>query len=578
MDFLGQKRAAFLICLLAGVLFAAPVLSNIQNWGGYDWDQHFFYHGSAWISMVKYWQIPLWNPFYCGGSPLLANPQSTFLSPFFLPVLFFGPVTGLKIELIVYLVLGLFGMFLLARKLGTKALPAYLAAGLFMFSSWFTARVAVGHTTFLPFALLPWAVLFFLEGYTRRLFLLASAAVLAVMFLSGGIYPFYFTCMFLALYAALDGVERKSFKPVILVAAVLVLALGISAVKLIPMLQFTGGLSAEDSQYSSFGMLVQGLAGREQKIPANDAATGRGSLDGEELVGATLQGKVAWGWHEYSAYIGILGLVLVLLSVILYRKTWKLLVIGFAFLVLSLGDYSPIPAWQIIKEIPVIGALHGPSRLLILFVFCASLLATKSLSDIKPINRHWISAIIIVLVLADLMLVSRPLLYNAFDSEPLQINPYEHKEYVHLAVADQFKSQYPNMLQNLDTVNCYERVHPRIRAVPQFYDNGEPYPGFIGNAYIAETNKTYNLSFFSPNKVVVEGIDEPGTLVYNQNYLPGWNADGQPAISHGGLVAARVTRQEKVEFTYLPSTFYISLALSLLSLLIGGFICWKWQQ
>jgi hypothetical protein len=69
--------AAFALASIASYpVFVAP-----HNWGIRDWDQHLFYHHVARAIIVRYHQMPLWNPWACGGMPLLANPQSRVLTP-----------------------------------------------------------------------------------------------------------------------------------------------------------------------------------------------------------------------------------------------------------------------------------------------------------------------------------------------------------------------------------------------------------------------------------------------------------------------------------------------------------------
>ena len=66
----------------------------MDNWGILDWNEHFLYHGVPYQSIIEHGQFPLWNPYSCGGNPMLANPQSRFLSPLFLIDLAFGVVVG----------------------------------------------------------------------------------------------------------------------------------------------------------------------------------------------------------------------------------------------------------------------------------------------------------------------------------------------------------------------------------------------------------------------------------------------------------------------------------------------------
>ena len=61
----------------------APILFALDNWGIQDWDHHFVLMEVPRASLLEYFQIPLWNPYSEGGMPMLAHPQSRFLSPFF---------------------------------------------------------------------------------------------------------------------------------------------------------------------------------------------------------------------------------------------------------------------------------------------------------------------------------------------------------------------------------------------------------------------------------------------------------------------------------------------------------------
>lgn len=594
MELLGSKRAALSLFAVFSLIWLLPVFGNLGSLGSYDWDQHLFYHGSAFISLTKFGEFPLWNPFYCGGSPLLANPQSVFISPFFIFVLLFGVVEGLKIEILAYMVIGLFGMFMLSRRLGIKIVQSYFAAVVFMLGSWFSARVFVGHTTFFPFALVPWAVFFYLKSLEKLYYAMLSALVLSVMFLSGGIYPFYYSALFLGLYALLEAFQKPDrgnaqdaeqdiwsrLKPLLIVCLILAFAALFSAVKLIPVIEYTNGASYEDSQYNSPVLLWNGLLSRNQGVAFNDGLSGHNSItDAGKFEEAMLSGRVPWGWHEYSSYLGIIPLLLGLAALLNYRKNWKLLVIAVIFLFLSLGAFSPVPLWSLLSSIPFLGNLHGPSRFLIMFAFCISLLSAKALSDIRNINSRHVAAAVLLIVLVDLSLVSRPAIESAFREPPLGINTLDYMDYVHVFSSDKYSTQYPYMLQNLDTVNCYERLHPKIRVVPQVFDTGDEYPGFVGNAFIAETNKSLNISYFSPNRVVIGTGGLSGTLVYNQNFYLGWHAKGKEAISYRGLMAARVSGSDtEVEFYYAPQSFYLGLAVSVISLLLAAGFALKWRQ
>lgn len=586
--------AAFFAAL--SVFFFLPVLNDFGNWGLYDWDQHLFYHASPRIAILDYGQFPLWNAHYCGGTPLLANPQSAFLSPFFAFVLLFGAVWGLKLEAMIYLFFGLFGTFLVARKLGSAPVASAVAAVVFMLSSWYAVRVVVGHTTFFPFALMPWLFLFYLKSLQSVRWVAAAAFTLAITFLAGGIYPFYASVLLLGGYSLLASVEKRRLSPLIVVAAVLVLAFLLAAVKALPVLEFTAGASVErDVQMAGAKIFARALFYPFQDLAGGDFATGLNTIpEGVERDIATSAGEVPWGWHEYSAYVGVIAFLLAAISVFNYRKSWKLLALALFFFALSLGDSSPVPLWKLLRSLPFLGGLHGPSRFIIPLVFVTSLLAANSVSKVRLLRLRRVSLILLAVITAELLLVSMPLVSQAFPVKPPENLQTGNPGFIQFYSPDPYVSQYPDLLQNLGTLNCYERVHLRIRASPQFVGEA-PYPNFIGNAYVAETNQSLDFSYFSPNKVKVNvaeaEINETATLVVNQNYHEGWKASiltdvrSLPSLrsasngkvkSHNGLLAAEITPDDRyVEFRYLPESFVIGAMISAAALLLSLLIFFK---
>ncbi len=588
--------AIALAAFAAAFLFLQPIFHNIGNWGMYDWDQHFFYHESPRISLLAFHQFPLWTPYYCGGNLLLANPQSPFLSPFFALVLLFGAVVGLKLEALVYFALGLGGMFLVVRKLGCSQLASVFASVVFMGGSWFAVRMVVGHTTFFPFALLPLAFFFYLRATSASAptaavrWGIAASVMLAVMFLSGGIYPFYAAVLLLVLYSVLDSVAMKKAAPVAAVVAMLVFAALLASVKLVPVVDFTAGVSADkDTQLTSAGIVMKSLLSRDQDIPKNDFKTGRDLVqEGRQKELDTLAGKLPWGWHEYSAYVGVIPLILAALSVVAFRRNWKLIFAALFFLLLALGTYLPFGLWQLLRQLPFFSSLHGPSRFIIVFVFLVALLAAKSLSGLKISSNSRIQAafvvVLLIVVAADLFLVSRPLLSNAFPFAPLEIKSTNigTNDFIQMGSSLPELSQYPNLLQGIGTLNCYERLHLRNRAVPQFID-GVPFWGFIGNAYIAGTNESLNFTFFSPQRISLKlpRLESGSTLVINQNYYKGWSArvsGGNVAFSFGGLLAAKIGPEDsgkEIVFTFSSAPFILGAVISIIAAVIAVLIFLK---
>jgi hypothetical protein len=128
---------------------------------------------------------PLWTPWLGGGYPLAVHPSDSSLSPLLVPILLFGDVLGVKINLALLLLAGAWGVRSLARELGGLEEPAAALAGaLFAVSGWLPGMILIG---FYPQALqllaLPAAALA-LRGHPQAR--LGAAVLLALLLQQGG--------------------------------------------------------------------------------------------------------------------------------------------------------------------------------------------------------------------------------------------------------------------------------------------------------------------------------------------------------------------------------------------------------
>ena len=116
---------------------------------------------------------------------MLANPQSGFLRPAFLFSLGFGCVIGQKLEIALMLLVGVLGMWFLAKHSGVSAQGRVISCALFCFSTYFTLKIGGGLVSFFQYFLLPTLFLCFLRGQKDRRFLYAGAGVLVLAILGG---------------------------------------------------------------------------------------------------------------------------------------------------------------------------------------------------------------------------------------------------------------------------------------------------------------------------------------------------------------------------------------------------------
>ncbi|HLF66373.1 MAG TPA: hypothetical protein VI522_02025, partial [Gammaproteobacteria bacterium] len=282
-------RSQLFLGLLFGIialLYTLPIFKDINNWGIQDWDQHLFYHGVPRTTLLEYGQLPLWNPYYVGGTVMLANPQSRVLSPSFLLILLFGPVAGLKVDIWLHLFIGLPGTYLLARHYQLGRAAALVSAFVFNLSSIYALNLTVGMTWFMSVMYLPWAFLFYLKALQNWRYAPVSGLFLVLMFFGGGAYPLSITLLFLGVYALLLAFLRiYPIRQLALVLTIIVLVtLCLGAIKFLPAIEFQRQHPRTVYDYSGYSLngLRYALLNRRQTLDAiaNLPIEQRGFMDG----------------------------------------------------------------------------------------------------------------------------------------------------------------------------------------------------------------------------------------------------------------------------------------------------------
>ena len=570
------------------LFFIWPVFAGPEKLGVSDWDWTLFQTAVPAKTIGEFWQFPLWNPWYCGGSPMLASPQSTFLSPFYIFVLLFGEVNGVRFIIAACTITGVLGMYFLARTIGLSRISSFLPPVVFIFSSWFVLRATEGHLVFLPFAFLPFVAAFYIRSFEKGRALpniILSALFLVWIFFAGGAYPFPVTIIFLSFYTLFSVISRKSLKPVINLVLIGVFAALLGAVKVLPSYEFFSEAprKTQDTQYHSVEILKDALFSRTQHVMEQDKIFYQTTDETQaEYLQGFWGGKRPWGWHEYGAFVGVAAFVLYLAAFIYFRRSWIWLTISLIALIMSLGEATALNIWSPLHHLPVFSSLHGPSRVIILFVFAFSMAAGIALSSLEEgrnergnILRRAVAALAVIVVLVEIATVSRPLLNDVFvDPKP----PVVENEYRQIIIGDPVTMTYRHFLQNRGVVNCYETMNPPKKAAPYGDDTGRTNPGYRGEAYLAEGQGSAVIRRFTPNEVTVEVESQgSGVLVLNQNYFKGWmvkkGASREEAANRYGLVSTSVNAgKADVVFYYSPRSYRLGLAISIFSFVVFGFI------
>jgi hypothetical protein len=565
---LRELGAAVVIAAVAAACFVWPVLLSGDRWGINDWDQHQLYYGFARWSIADRGELPFWNPFMCGGNPALANPQSPWLHPLFALVLILGDLPGLKLLVWLHAALGALGAWFFGRRLGCSRIAAWLPAAAFGLGSTYALHVATGHSTWFAMAWLPFSLAALHAGFTRPYAATWAGAAAALVLYIGNANLFIWLFVIAAVWTTAETVARRGTGPLVAFAIMVAVGAGLAAVKLLPMAAFLDGVTTKEIADTSSGnwrMFWYALLGHTQTLRAYE-----GQIPG-----------IAWRFWEYGAYVG----PVVLLGAIGYlatrpRRAAPLAAVALASLWIALGHgYGP---WDLLSALPGFSGIRVPSRAIAFAPLALATMAALWLSEWEKHLPPLAVAAGVALFAFDIVWVCRAPFNEAFVVAPTDVtrgrfqqvegkkdfrSGWDRAARRYLAP---YSDMYPAFLQGRGTVNCYDRLHLPIAAIPAVRRNGAANPLWRGEAWL-EAGGTADLHGAGGRRLVVSVKPaRPGRLVLNQNFAPGWRClDGRRVIGAQGRLAVHVQPADsRVVFLYTPPYLGAGVTVTILSCLV----------
>ena len=229
----GEIGLVVLAALVFGAVFSYPLVLHPGVLSSFwDWDFAMQLTLAGYRSIIGYHQLPLWNPWKCGGAPLLANPQARILNPFFLLILIFGPAAGAHLEVPLAPRDGVGGRLRAWPR--TWDAPAGRRGLRLGVRGQFMVPFArgLGELVMMGFCYLPWLLAFGWLAIEQRLrWVWPAAAALALMWLDGSPYPPSFAALMLGLLALALAVLQRSIRPLWVTACVFALGLTVAGAK-----------------------------------------------------------------------------------------------------------------------------------------------------------------------------------------------------------------------------------------------------------------------------------------------------------------------------------------------------------
>jgi hypothetical protein len=548
--------AALGIFLVLAAFFYSPLGKDWGMYGSADWDFSNCIHAvPAWT--VKYFhELPLWNPYLRGGSTQIGNPQNP--SPFsltFLMSLIAGPLAGIKFGNALNAVLGMAGMYFLMGAFDTIWIARVLAAVLLAFNGTVAQHVIQGHFMWLMTMYWPWMLLFFLKGLKDRPWMYLAAGALSLQFWGGGTYPLAFALAILGLLTVLLSLRDKNAGYLLRFAEMMGAFVIFSGPRLFMVMEtlyrFPRVTINEDMQIP-WGIFYYAFLCQDQ-----------------------IHHHCGIKVDEFSAYVGIVPIVLSVISFFYWKKIWPYLCVLSFSLVMAFGNSPYSPFWPVFHQMGA-GYFHFSTRSFLISVFFIALCSGLSLSYLVLYWREKYPAVIPMAVLAvifvaiNLLAVLTPV-HRVTETGERQKQDFQSAlPFSQLEVTQKERYRFGNsamldlILQNTGTANGYDALTTPSHVVPK---NSQDYRGEF---YLQHSSGSVRVASWSPNKWDVKlQVFQKDVLVVNQNYDPGWRTyPPRKTLNANGVLGVEVTPEDaEMVFYYLPFNFILGCWVSLIGLM-----------
>ncbi|MCB9707715.1 MAG: hypothetical protein H6714_02840 [Myxococcales bacterium] len=560
------------LMLWTGVVYAflPDVLYSGSRIGTHHDEHYFLMHEEvARRTMVEFLQLPAWNPFFCGGIPELANPQSTLLAPDFVLRLLAGAVIGRKLTIVLTLIIGMEGVYRLGRRWRNSHLGSMLAAVVFSTSGWFVSFIELGWLNFfVGFQLLPWAVLFFsnaLErGRTQNA--IATAAVLTWMLFCGGTYTVPYTVLTLFLvtlqYSWLHWRAPRwpmnFLRPWCALAAVGLLSIGLGAIRLLPMANVIAS------------------------HPRHWFAPERNNI--APLFAAMLDSS---GGGLHSIFTGVLLLGLLATGVLWFDKlSRRYLIASAVFLLLALGNTGWWSPYNWLEQLPLFGQLRNPERFTTVMALFLALGAGRSITLFEQTVyglglRHKTTKgglfVRTLLLLGTTVAVFGMCAYVV--SGMISAHRVEYGEVYREPPLDTYRGGFSQTKGNRWDAHVWPLINRGSLACFEetpFTQSSALRADLLQEEFVLD-NLTARLTRerWTPNRIDLR-IDtpDPAIVIVNQNFHRAWTATAGHVFNHHGRIAVKLPPGTyRFSLAYRDWWIYVGAIISLLTFMCCVFIC-----
>ncbi len=550
-----------------GLVFVTPLALggfwfSVDKLGIADWDYYFSQHENYRQTILQYHQFPFWNPWTCGGTAGLGDPEFPGFTPRFLLELLFGVPVGLRLAIWTSVATTAVGMLVLARRLNLSVLAGFLVGLAAAFSSVSLLEIVEGHVNVFGAMWIPWIFYTWYASYRDKSstlwyrHIIWCGIFLALTFYAGGIYLLMYTGLAFLFLILLASNHYRALTVALRAGAI---ALGLAAFKLIPVLFWLKQFP--DDAYASSTVTLPWLY---------DILLGR------HLHGSYILFRQDSGWHEYGAYIGFPVLCLALIgaaSFWRYRLVKALVIAVVAALLLSSTGPGIAPLFDLMWFFP----RSNISRFILFAVLPLTLLAGYGFERLRKVWKGPAICMVIGLVAIDLMSLTYPLSLQSFVLPPVQpaISPavapiqITSQRYDDSGQGSRDTRTYDATLAGYGTTAYCSVLGPKPSVALASDEDGDQY------VQVKNKEAKAQLISWSPNKIVVRvETPEASKVTINTNYVKGWEVNRQPALEIGGRVGADVSAGvQELTFVYRVPGLLSGSVITIIT--IGILLFWR---
>ncbi len=517
------------------------------------------------VSIYRYHELPLWNPFECAGVPLWDEPESIIAAPLIFLLQPLSSTLTMRVWNIAHHVAGFVCMWLFSRcdmRLSRGA--SLVASTVFALSLAHARQYGGGHAALVGFLYAPLALLLWRRATSDLRFAIGLGILFAWTFYEGGGYPVSDLGLLLVIESFVR-VNRGNFVGLFKSAAVAIGAfISVGAARLLPVIDqlrhHTRPLGTEADAITR-SVLFSMFFSRPHE----------GRVPGQE-----------YRWSEYNCYIGWIlgGLALLGIIMSVRNRTW-FCVVGACIFVIMMGHFSRWAPWHLLKEyVFPWKSMRVPSRFRLIFILFVGGWVGVAVDGLPLLvlrrfgQRAGAAVRKAVLVIAfigagDALSVSTATIALLFKAAPTTVV----RPSPDLFIGGRMAPFLDQPRQNQGRVRCWEEWN--FTAGAPVWEGDVPQAKAQGQEVIVEkVSRTQNTFTIDVD------AKEPGRVKVNSPYERGWRTDfGTIASDRNLLVVDVPAGRAQIHLKYWPHGLTAGFVITVFSVsAVVGFFVWDLRR